>query len=45
MYKEAVVFKIFPMKNPMEGLEKDIKIARVVNSVSKSFKKNCKGIE
>ncbi|MCM8766559.1 MAG: hypothetical protein NC816_01520 [Candidatus Omnitrophica bacterium] len=45
MYKQAVIVKIFPMKNPIEGLEKDLKIAKVVNSVSKTTTKNCKRIE
>ena len=35
LYKEAVALGIFPLKNPLEGLEIDIKIAKVVNSVSK----------
>lgn len=33
MYQEAVMFGIFPLKNPMEGVETDIKIAKAVNSV------------
>ncbi len=36
MFKEAVALKVFPLKNPTEGLEIDIKIAKVVNSVSKT---------
>ncbi len=36
LYKEAVALGIFPLKNPLEGLEIDIKIAKVVNSVSKT---------
>jgi ribosomal protein L19 len=35
MYKEAVSLRIFPLKNPLEGLEIDIQIAKVVNSVRK----------
>lgn len=38
LYKEAVALGIFPLKNPLEGLEIDIKIAKVVNSVSKISK-------
>lgn len=36
LYKEAVALGILPLKNPLEGLETDIKIAKVVNSVSKT---------
>ena len=36
LYKEAVALGIFPLKNPLEGLEIDIKIAKVVNSVPKT---------
>ena len=34
MYKEAVSLGIFPMKDALEGLEVDMKIAKVINSVS-----------
>jgi hypothetical protein len=33
LYKEAVTLGIFPLKDPLEGLEVDIRIAKVVNSV------------
>jgi transcriptional regulator with XRE-family HTH domain len=33
LYKEAVTFGIIPLKNPLEGIEVDLKIAKVVNSV------------
>lgn len=33
MYDEAVALGIIPMKDPLDGLEIDIKIARVVNHV------------
>ena len=33
MYKEAVLLGAFPMKNPLDGIEIDIKIAKVINSV------------
>ena len=33
MYDEAVELGIIPMKNPLDGLEIDIKIAEVVNHV------------
>jgi len=36
LYKEAVMLGTIPLKNPLEGIEIDIKIAKVVNSVSKS---------
>ena len=36
MYKEAVSLGIFPMKDAFSGLEVDLKIAKVINSVSKS---------
>jgi hypothetical protein len=36
LFKEALALGIFPLKNPLEGIEVDIKIAKVVNSVSKT---------
>jgi len=33
MYNEAVALGVIPMKNPLDGLEIDVKIARVVNNV------------
>lgn len=36
LYKEAIVFGALPLKNPIEGIETIIKIAKVVNSVPKS---------
>ncbi|GAN35105.1 MAG: hypothetical protein DYG83_18180 [Candidatus Brocadia sp. AMX2] len=33
MYKEAVYLKALPAKYPLEGIQVDIKIARVINSV------------
>lgn len=36
MYREAVALGILPSKDEMEGLDIDIKIAKVVNSVSKT---------
>ena len=36
MLAEAVALNIFPLKDPLEGIEIDIKIAKVVNSVSKT---------
>ena len=39
MYKEAVSLGIFPLKDPLAGIEIDIKIAKVVNRVSKTREK------
>jgi hypothetical protein len=36
LHAEATALGVFPLQNPLEGIEVDIKIARVVNSVSKS---------
>lgn len=36
LYKEAVVLGILPSKNPLDGIEVDLKIAKVVNSVSET---------
>lgn len=33
LYNEAVALGVIPMKNPLDGLDVDIKIARVVNNV------------
>jgi len=40
MYREAVELGIFPMKNSLDGLEIDIKIAEVVNHVPGTSGKN-----
>lgn len=34
MYEEAVALGSFPLKDPLLGLDVDIKIAKVINSVS-----------
>lgn len=36
LYEEAALLGAFPLKDPLAGLEVDIAIAEVVNSVSKS---------
>jgi len=36
LYDEAVALGALPLENPLEGIEVDIRIARVINSVSKS---------
>ncbi len=33
LYQEARALGIFPLKDPLDGIEIDIKIARVLNSV------------
>ena len=33
LYREAVTLGIIPLKEPLDGIEVDLKIARVVNSV------------
>lgn len=33
MLEEAIHLKILPMKNPLDGIEVDMRIARVINSV------------
>jgi hypothetical protein len=35
LYNEAVALGALPLENPLEGLEVDIRIAKVVNSVPK----------
>ena len=36
LYKEAVALGVIPLKDPLEGLDVDLRIAKVVNSVSKA---------
>jgi hypothetical protein len=33
MLEEAIHLKIFPLKDPLDGIEVDIRVARVINSV------------
>jgi hypothetical protein len=33
LYREAVALGAIPLKNPLDGIEVDLRIARVVNSV------------
>ncbi len=35
MWREAVTLEIFPPEDPLEGIEADIKIAKVLNSCLK----------
>jgi len=34
LYREALFLGVFPLKDPLEGLEIDIKLARALNGVS-----------
>ena len=34
LYNEAVTLGVIPLKNPLDGIEVDLRIAKVVNSVS-----------
>ena len=36
LYKEAKALSVFPLREPLDGLEIDIKIAKVINSVPKT---------
>jgi len=36
LYKEARALSVFPLRDPLSGLEIDIKIAKVINSVPKT---------
>lgn len=33
MYKFAREMKVFPLKNPLEGIEVDIRLARLINGI------------
>ena len=33
MWEEACFLKVFPLKDPLEGMEVDLRIAQVINSV------------
>jgi len=35
LHQEAITLGIIPPKNPLEGLDVDLRIAKVINSVSK----------
>jgi hypothetical protein len=36
LYQEAKALSVFPLKEPLSGLDIDIKIAKVINSVPKT---------
>lgn len=42
MYEEAVALGVIPMKDPLDGLEIDLKIAKVVNHVSATSRQSSK---
>ena len=35
LWAEALLMKVLPLKDPLEGIETDIKIARILNSLHK----------
>lgn len=37
LYKEAISLNVLPSKNPIEGIDTKIKIAKILNACSKSF--------
>jgi hypothetical protein len=36
LYEEAVALGVIPFRDPLDGLDVDLRIAKVVNSVSKA---------
>ena len=36
MHKEALSLKVFPLKDPLAGIEVDLRIARIINGVSET---------
>jgi len=36
LWKEAVAFKVLPSKDPLEGLDSDIKTAKILNQCLKN---------
>ena len=45
LYREAMQLGALPLKDPLEGIEIDIKIAKVINSVSTNPFKDSPGTE
>ena len=37
LWQEAKTLKIFPLKDPMDGIDTKIKIAKILNSCLKTF--------
>ena len=35
LWQEGVTLKVFPLKDPLDGIEKDIEIARILNKCIK----------
>ncbi len=33
MLKEAIYLEVIPLKDPLEGIETDLKVAKIINSV------------
>lgn len=40
LYQEAVHLGVFPLKDPLEGIEVDIRVAKVINAVRESVEKD-----
>lgn len=45
LYREAVELGIIPLKDPLEGLDTDLKIAKALNNVSKTPRKSSQKIK
>jgi hypothetical protein len=45
LFYEAAGLGIIPLRNPLDGFETDSKIARVINSVTKTSRKNIRKIK
>ncbi len=45
MYDEAVALGVIPLKDPLDGLEVDLRIAKVVNHVSEASRQDSEWIE
>lgn len=43
LFKEAQLLGVFPLKNPLEGIEVDIRLAQSLNYVRKTSVKNRHG--
>lgn len=37
LWKEALFLKALPLKNPLEGIEVDLRIAKILNSCLKNY--------
>lgn len=37
LWKEALSLKVLPLKNPLEGIEVDVRIAKILNSCLKNY--------